>query len=148
MKAILNTDGGARGNPGPAGIGAVLRTREGEVIGELARGIGYATNNIAEYEALIAGLELARDRGVSEIEIQLDSELVVQQLTGRWKIRNDRLRSLAVRARSLMNGFDRASIKHVRRAQNTKADLLANIGMDEVEADVEVTPRDQQSFLE
>jgi ribonuclease HI len=148
MKAILNTDGGARGNPGPAGIGAVLRTREGEVIGELARGIGYATNNIAEYEALIAGLELARDRGVSEIEIQLDSELVVQQLTGRWKIRNDRLRSLAVRARSLMNGFDRASIKHVRRAQNTKADLLANIGMDEIEADVEVTPRDQQSFLE
>jgi ribonuclease HI len=148
MKAILNTDGGARGNPGPAGIGAVLRTREGEVIGELARGIGYATNNIAEYEALIAGLELARDRGVSEIEIQLDSELVVQQLTGRWKIRNDRLRSLAVRARSLMNGFDRASIKHVRRAQNTKADLLANIGMDEVEADVEVAPRDQQSFLE
>jgi ribonuclease HI len=148
MKAILNTDGGARGNPGPAGIGAVLRTREGEVIGELARGIGYATNNIAEYEALIAGLELARDRGVSEIEIQLDSELVVQQLTGRWKIRNDRLRSLAVRARSLMNGFDRASIKHVRRAQNTKADLLANIGMDEIEADVEVTPRDKQSFLE
>jgi ribonuclease H / adenosylcobalamin/alpha-ribazole phosphatase len=148
MKAILNTDGGARGNPGPAGIGVVLRTTEGEVLAEIGRGIGFATNNVAEYEALIAGLELAHEQGVTEIEILVDSDLVVQQMSGRWKIKNERLRSLAGTARSLMNRFEGASIQHVRRAHNTRADRLANAGMDEVEATSGEIHPDQQSLLE
>jgi ribonuclease HI len=147
MKGILNTDGGARGNPGPAGIGVVLRTEDGEVVGEIARGIGLATNNVAEYQALIAGLELAHEYGITEIEIQVDSDLVVQQLTGNWKIKNERLRSLAVTARSLMGRFDSVVIKHVRRAHNTRADRLANAGMDEATAEGFVHP-DQQNLLE
>jgi ribonuclease HI len=131
VRAILNTDGGARGNPGPAGIGVVLRDANGNVIEEVARGIGESTNNVAEYEAVIAGLELAREHGVTDVEILLDSELVASQLEGRWKIKNDRLRALAVRARALMNQFDSVTISHVRRAQNTRADRLANVGMDE-----------------
>jgi ribonuclease HI len=131
MRAILNTDGGARGNPGPAGIGVVLRTGDGEVVSEFGRGIGLATNNVAEYEAVIAGLELALHHGVSDLEIVIDSELVAAQLEGRWKIKNDRLRALAVAARALMNQFDSVKISRVRRAHNTRADPLANLGMDE-----------------
>jgi ribonuclease H / adenosylcobalamin/alpha-ribazole phosphatase len=134
VRATLNADGGARGNPGPAGIGVVLRDSDGIVIDELARGIGVATNNVAEYEAVIAGLELALAKGVTELEILVDSELVAAQLEGRWKIKNDRLRGLAVRARALMSRFDSVSIRHVRRTQNAPADRLANIGMDESEA--------------
>jgi ribonuclease H / adenosylcobalamin/alpha-ribazole phosphatase len=131
MRAILNTDGGARGNPGPAGIGVVLRTGDGEVLSEFGRGIGVATNNVAEYEAVIAGLELALQHGVSDLQIVIDSELVAAQLEGRWKIKNDRLRALAVAARALMNRFDSVKISRVRRAHNTRADRLANLGMDE-----------------
>ncbi len=129
-RASLYTDGGARGNPGPAGIGAVLRDESGEVIGEIARGIGEATNNIAEYAALIAGLELALDNGVREVEIYMDSELVVSQLLGRWKIKKDTLRPLAVKARALMGRFESFSLSHVPRELNADADRLANQGMD------------------
>jgi ribonuclease HI len=135
VKGVLNTDGGARGNPGPAGIGVVLKDSDGVVLAEVAKGIGEATNNVAEYEALIAGLQLALDHGVSDIEIYLDSELVASQIEGRWKIKNDRLRALAVTARSLMDRFDRARVVHVRRAHNTHADRLANIGMDASEVE-------------
>lgn len=131
MKAQLFTDGGARGNPGPAGIGAVLMTPDGEPIGEVARSLGHTTNNVAEYEAVIAGLELAREKGVTDIDICADSKLVVNQLNGEWKIKNDRLRGLAVKARRLMNSFEKARITHVRRAQNERADALANQAMDE-----------------
>lgn len=150
MKAKLHTDGGARGNPGPAGIGVVLTNESGEVIDELARGIGEATNNVAEYEALIAGLELAIIKGVTDLEINVDSELVVEQLEGRWKIKNDRLRQLAVTARSLLGRFDRTSIKHVPREQNHDADKLANQGMDAAMVDLELDRElpGQQSFLE
>jgi ribonuclease HI len=130
VKGFLNTDGGARGNPGPAGIGVVLKDSDGIVLAEIAEGIGETTNNIAEYQALIAGLRLALDHGISDIEIYVDSELVAAQVEGRWKIKNDRLRALAVTARSLLDRFDRAAITHVRRAQNTHADRLANQGMD------------------
>ncbi len=129
-RASLYTDGGARGNPGPAGIGAVLRDESGEVIGEIARGIGEATNNIAEYAALIAGLELALEKGVREVEIYMDSELVVSQLLGRWKIKKDTLRPLAVKARALMGRFESFSLSHVPRELNAEADRLANQGMD------------------
>jgi ribonuclease HI len=134
VKGIRNTDGGARGNPGPAGIGVVLKDEDGIVLDEIAQPIGPTTNNVAEYEALIAGLKLALDHGVTELEIYVDSELVVSQLEGRWKIKNERLRGLAVTARALLGRFEVASIRHVRRSQNTHADRLANRAMDEAEA--------------
>lgn len=130
MKARLHADGGARGNPGPAGIGVVIFGEDDEVIGEIARGIGHATNNVAEYTALVEGLKMSQDLGVTDIAIFLDSELVVKQLNGEWKIKNDRLRQLAVTARRMMNAFDSATIEHVRREFNADADRLANQGMD------------------
>ena len=133
MRARLHTDGGARGNPGPAGIGVVLTDEQGTVLDERYEGIGSTTNNVAEYRALIAGLELALERGVTELEVALDSALVVAQVNGEWKIRNDRLRSLAVRARSLLGRFEKATISHVKRELNADADRLANKGMDESE---------------
>lgn len=148
MKAILNTDGGARGNPGPAGIGVVLRSENGETIEQFGRGIGIATNNVAEYEAVISGLALALERGVTDLQILIDSELVASQIEGRWKIRNDRLRALAVTARSLLNRLDSATISHVPRAQNADADRLANIGMDESEVTEIVPGSGQTSLLE
>ena len=108
----------------------MLRTEEGDVIGELSRGIGETTNNVAEYTALIQGLHLARDKGVTDVRVRMDSELVVSQVTGAWKIRNDRLRALAVEARRLLNGFASFDIAHVRRDNNADADRLANQGMD------------------
>ena len=133
MRARLHTDGGARGNPGPAGIGVVLTDEQGNVLDERYEGIGSTTNNVAEYRALIAGLELALERGVTELEVALDSALVVAQVKGEWKIRNDRLRSLAVRARSLLGRFEKGTISHVKRELNADADRLANKGMDESE---------------
>jgi ribonuclease HI len=151
MKATLHADGGARGNPGPAGIGVVLKDPSGEVIGEIARGIGHATNNVAEYKALIAGLELALAKDVRDLDIFLDSELVVSQLKGEWKIKKDTLRALAIQARRLMNRFDSTSIAHVPREQNSEADKLANQGMDQAAFDSELdaeAPPEQQSFYE
>lgn len=135
MRALLHTDGGARGNPGTAGIGMVLTGEEGEVLAAVGRGIGITTNNVAEYTALIEGLELALTHGVSDLEVRCDSELVVHQVKGEWKIKEERLRPLAVRARSLMERFDSAEISHVARAENAAADRLANLGMDEAAAD-------------
>ena len=150
MKASLYTDGGARGNPGPAGIGAVLRDEDGEVLGEIAQGIGDATNNVAEYVALITGLEMALDRGVTDIEIYMDSELVVSQLLGKWKIKKDTLRPLAVKARALMNRFDSFTLSHVRRELNADADKLANQGMDAAALDeaLDRESAEQSTFFE
>ena len=130
MKAILHADGGARGNPGPAGIGVVLQDLDGNVIGEIARGIGVTTNNVAEYTALIEGLKLAQATGVTEIDVRLDSKLVVSQVTGEWKIKNDALRQLAARAEALFRRFEKKSLSYVPRADNAAADKLANQGMD------------------
>ncbi|HWC14733.1 MAG TPA: ribonuclease HI family protein [Actinomycetota bacterium] len=150
MRASLHADGGARGNPGPAGIGVVLKDSDDEVIGEIAASIGEATNNVAEYSALIAGLEMALAKGVTEVDVFMDSELVVSQLKGEWKIKNDRLRTLAVRARSLLNRFEQSSLQHVRREMNSDADKLANQGMDAamLDWDAEKESPGQQSFLE
>ena len=136
MKGVLHVDGGARGNPGPAGIGVVLVGADGGVIADQARGIGIATNNVAEYKALIAGLELALDHGVSELQVFSDSELVVRQLKGEWRIKDERLRLLAAEARALLGRFASASIAHVPRERNAQADRLANQGMDAAELDV------------
>jgi probable phosphoglycerate mutase len=138
VQAILHTDGGARGNPGPAGIGAVLKDRDGNVVGEIGRGIGVATNNVAEYTALIEGLKLAQAKGVTEIDVRMDSKLVVFQVLGEWKIKNDALRQLAARAERLLRGFDRKSLTYVPREQNAEADKLANQGMDQAALDEEL----------
>lgn len=138
MKAILRADGGARGNPGPAGIGVVIEDLDGNVVGEIARGIGVATNNVAEYTALIEGLKLAQEKGVTEIDVRMDSKLVVNQVRGEWKIKNDALRRLAARAESLLRRFDRKSLTYVPRAENAAADKLANQGMDAAALDDEL----------
>ena len=103
---------------------------DGGVLAERNAYIGETTNNVAEYTALIQGLRLARDKGITDVSVRMDSELVVSQVTGAWKIRNDRLRALAVEARRLLNGFDSFDIAHVRRENNADADRLANQGMD------------------
>ena len=145
MRSVLYTDGGARGNPGPAGIGVVLEDSEGEVVAEIADEIGYATNNVAEYRALIAGLELALEHGCTELEVRIDSKLVAMQVEGRWKIKSDSLRSLAVKARSLLDRFGQVSISHVPRLENARADRLANIGMDSASlAEPGIAPQQSQ----
>jgi probable phosphoglycerate mutase len=138
MKAILRADGGARGNPGPAGIGVLIEDLDGNVVGEIARGIGVATNNVAEYTALIEGLKLAQEKGVTEVDVRMDSKLVVNQVLGEWKIKNDALRRLAARAESLLRRFDRKSLTYVPRAENAAADKLANQGMDAAALDGEL----------
>lgn len=130
MKATLHTDGGARGNPGPAGIGAVLYDEHGEEIGHVSESLGPTTNNVAEYKALIAGLEMALERGVTQIDVKCDSQLVVSQVNGEWKIKSDQLRSLAAKAERLLYKFESKSLTHVRREKNARADELANDAMD------------------
>ena len=127
---IAYTDGGARGNPGPAGIGARLLTADGTLVDELSDVIGDATNNVAEYEALLAGLELALDRGVERLTVFLDSELVVRQLTGQYKVKNADLKALHAEAARRLRGFREVDVKHIRREQNGDADRLVNEALD------------------
>lgn len=150
MKATLFTDAGARGNPGPAGIGVILKDESGAVIGEIAEAIGATTNNVAEYKALIAGLELAHEKGVTDIEVYMDSKLVVFQVKGEWKIKNNSLRPLAVRARHLLDRFESWKLSHVGREENADADKLANQGMDAAQLDAELDAEGggQQTFLQ
>ncbi len=126
----LYTDGGARGNPGPAGIGAVLLTAAGAVVEELAESIGAATNNVAEYQALLAGLEMALDRGVQCLDVFLDSELVVRQVNGQYKVKDAGLKPLHAQACLLLSRFHEVDVKHVRREQNAAADALVNQAID------------------
>ena len=130
MHHHLYTDGGARGNPGPAGIGARLLTAEGTLVDELSDVIGDATNNVAEYEALLAGLELALDRGVERLTVFMDSELVVKQLTGDYKVKNADLKALHAEAARRLRGFREVDVKHIRREQNGDADRLVNEALD------------------
>jgi ribonuclease HI len=127
----LHTDGGARGNPGPAGIGVVLQSPEGEILEQIGRGIGWTTNNVAEYEGLIAGLQAARQHGAAELEVYMDSTLVVEQMKGGYKVKSPGLRPLHARARKLAQQFDRITFQAVPRARNKEADRLSNKGMDE-----------------
>ncbi|MEX2055021.1 MAG: ribonuclease HI family protein [Candidatus Andersenbacteria bacterium] len=128
-KATLHTDGGARGNPGPAGIGFVLNIIDGETI-EGAEYIGEATNNHAEYAALQRGLAMAQKKGVQEITCYLDSELVVKQLKGEYRVKHALLRPLYENVQQLARQFDRISFQHIVRAKNKKADLLVNKALD------------------
>lgn len=126
----VRTDGAARGNPGPAGIGVVLTGPDGAVVDELARGIGWKTNNAAEYEALIAALELAKSHGVRQLAVFSDSTLMVEQMKGNWKIKHEGLKPLHAAARSLARSFEKVRYEAVRRERNKRADELANLGVD------------------
>jgi ribonuclease HI len=131
VKAILYADGACRGNPGPAGAGAVLIDERGRVIAELTRFLGTATNNIAEYNGLLLGLEEAQRLGVDELEVRMDSKLVVEQMSGRWKIKHPNMKPLALKAGALYATFPKRTITHVPRDQNEIADVLSNRAIDE-----------------
>lgn len=126
----LFADGGARGNPGPAGSGAVLLDEGGTVIAELSRFLGHATNNVAEYTGLIIGLEEALRRGVDELDVRMDSLLVVQQMKGIWRIKHPGLKPLALRAGELLARFPKRTVEHVPREQNGLADAMVNRAID------------------
>jgi probable phosphoglycerate mutase len=128
---VVEADGGARGNPGPAGYGAVVRDADtGEVLVERSEAIGVATNNVAEYSGLIAGLKAAADLGAAEVEVRMDSKLVVEQMAGRWQIKNAGLRPLAAEAARLIRRFDSVAFGWIPRERNAAADRLANEAMD------------------
>lgn len=131
MRAILYADGASRGNPGPSGAGAVLLDADGRVIAELTKYLGHATNNIAEYSALILGLEEARRLGVDKIDVRMDSKLVVEQMRGAWKIKHPNMKPLALRAGALLASFATCSIAHVPREENLIADALSNRAIDD-----------------
>lgn len=131
LAVVVEADGGARGNPGPAGWGALVReAATGEVLLERSAAIGHATNNVAEYGGLIAGLRAAAELGATTVEVKMDSKLVIEQMAGRWKIKHPGLRPLAAQAAQLVRRFDSVQWTWVPRAQNADADRLANEAMD------------------
>jgi ribonuclease HI len=131
VKAILYSDGASRGNPGPAGAGAVLLDADGHVIAELTKFLGVTTNNVAEYEGFIIGLEEAQRRGVDDLDVRMDSKLVVEQMRGRWKIKHPNMKPLALKAGALFATFPTRTIAHVPRDENAIADALSNRAIDE-----------------
>jgi ribonuclease HI len=131
-RLTVNVDGGARGNPGPAAIGVVLRDGEGRVLEEVGETIGAATNNVAEYRALLRGIELAKAQGASDLALIGDSELVVRQVEGRYKVKNAGIKQLHDEVVRSLGDLDSWSIRHVRRAENADADRLVNQALDGV----------------
>jgi ribonuclease HI len=130
VTAKLSTDGGARGNPGPAAYGYVLETDDGTVLAAHGETIGVATNNVAEYRALVAGLEKALELGVDEVEVVSDSELLVKQMRGEYKVKNDALRELSEEAAQLARQLRSVRYTAVRREHNELADQLVNQALD------------------
>ncbi|HEX7651350.1 MAG TPA: reverse transcriptase-like protein [Candidatus Paceibacterota bacterium] len=136
MKFLIQADGGARGNPGPAGSGAVVRDASGKTLIEVAHFLGHATNNVAEYTALVLALEgLAAMLGPDEVKetqvaVEMDSKLVIEQMKGAWKIKHPNMKPLAARAAELCRQFASVSFTHIPRERNGAADALANLAMD------------------
>ncbi|MDQ2817477.1 MAG: ribonuclease HI family protein [Candidatus Eremiobacteraeota bacterium] len=124
------TDGGARGNPGPAGAGGIIVASDGVVVAEISEFLGTATNNVAEYRALIVTLERALEVGCRRLNLFMDSELVVRQLSGAYKVKDEKMLELHGRARSLLRRFDEVTVNHVRREKNKRADELVNDAID------------------
>ena len=133
MKAKLFTDGGSRGNPGPAAYGFVLEAEDRTVLDARGEAIGVATNNVAEYSALIAGLERARNLGLDEIEVVSDSELLVKQMRGEYKVKNTALKDLSLEAARLAREIGKVTFTSVRREHNELADRLVNEALDAAE---------------
>jgi ribonuclease HI len=129
-KLTVNVDGGARGNPGPAAIAAVVRDEGGAVVAERGERIGRATNNVAEYRALLLGIELAAQLGAEELELIGDSELIVRQVEGRYKVKHADMKELHARVKKALAPFEGWSIRHVKRAENADADALVNQALD------------------
>jgi ribonuclease HI len=127
---VVHVDGGARGNPGPAAIGVVISGPDGAVLDEVAERIGVATNNVAEYRALLRGLERAAALGAREVELINDSELIARQVTGVYKVKHPAMKPLHQQAISALRGFDRWGIRSVPRAENARADALVNQALD------------------
>lgn len=128
-KLVLYTDGASRGNPGDAGIGVVIAAEDGSVVKEISRAIGTATNNVAEYRALLAGLREALRLGAAEVEICTDSELMARQLNGLYRVKSPALQPLYAEAMQMLGVFRRASVSHVYREQNLRADELAGLAV-------------------
>ncbi len=133
---VAYIDGGARGNPGPAGYGVRIEGPDGVVAGELHGGLGIATNNVAEYNGLLAALQWAVDHHQPRVHIRADSELLVKQMRGEYKVKNAGLRPLYIRARLLVMQLEHVVFEHVRREFNTEADRLSNLGMDDAEREL------------
>ena len=131
MKVIVEADGGSRGNPGPAGYGAVVLDPDTEaVLAECSEGIGVATNNVAEYQGLIAGLRAAIELGATAVEVRMDSKLVVEQMSGRWQVKHPAMKPLATEAAGLVRQLGSVQFGWIPRERNTRADRLANVAMD------------------
>lgn len=124
--ALIYTDGACLGNPGPAGAGFVIKSADGAVLRQGSVALGRGTNNIAEYEGLIAALEAARELGLTHVHVRSDSELLCRQMTGRYRVRNSTLKRLYTQAQRLMQSFEHVAFEHVRRERNTQADALAS----------------------
>jgi len=131
MKLIVHVDGGARGNPGPAAAACVITSPAGEVVGEHSQLLGTVTNNVAEYRALLLGLERARELGAGEVEVIGDSELIAKQVRGLYKVKHEAMKPLHRAAMEALAGFERWSIRTVPREQNARADALVNAALDE-----------------
>lgn len=130
MKYTLNTDGGARGNPGPAGIGIVIKNSQAETIYEMGAYIGHTTNNEAEYTALLKGLEVALEKNIKELDCFLDSELVVKQLNGQYKVKNANLKTFWTKIKGQALKFEKITFNHTLRNGNKEADQLVNDALD------------------
>jgi ribonuclease HI len=130
VKVVVHVDGGARGNPGPAAAACVISTPAGEALEESAELLGVATNNVAEYRALLLGLSRAKEMGASEVEVVNDSELVAKQVKGLYKVKHAAMKPLHAEAIQALRGFDAWSIRSVPRAQNAQADALVNAALD------------------
>jgi ribonuclease HI len=131
VRLVVHVDGGSRGNPGPAAAAAVLSTPDGDVVDEAMVTLGHATNNVAEYRGLLLGLERARERGATEVEVINDSELVAKQVNGEYRVRNPEMAALHEQAVRALEGFERWSLRSVPRAQNAAADALVNRALDD-----------------
>jgi ribonuclease HI len=129
-RLVIHVDGGARGNPGPAAIGVVVSEPDGTVLDEVAETIGPATNNVAEYRAVLRGIERAADLGASHIQLVNDSELVAKQLTGQYRVKHPAMKPLYEQAMAALRGFEGWKIRTVPRAENAHADALVNQALD------------------
>jgi ribonuclease HI len=130
VKATMFADGGSRGNPGPAASGAVLFDEGGAVLREVGTFLGVATNNVAEWTGLVTGLEAALELGIDDLAVRLDSELVVKQISGQYRVKHEGLIPLHAKAKVLLRKFARVDVQHVRRKENAAADALVNQVLD------------------
>jgi ribonuclease HI len=140
-----NIDGGSRGNPGPASYGVVIRDPRGEIVAKLKKYIGRMTNNVAEYYGLIAALDYAQAKGVRALRVESDSELLVKQMRGQYKVKSEDLQPLFERAKKMSQSFDSFRIEHVYREQNREADALANEALDETSGGAPKSPSTPKS---